>query len=98
MPSCSGVCQDNTIPLQLLACRLRMKRPSEVDGTCSPTLILIAHSLFCTFIIGDVVVSYNKASNTKFDFRVNVEDLSVECNLKWRYKWSFTTVDPAESR
>ena len=40
--------------------------------------------------VDDIIITYEKRNNQIFDFKVDIQGLSISCDLNWRYKWSFT--------
>lgn len=44
-----------------------------------------ASNILCSGIMVDgITISYNKVSKTRFDFRLDIDNLDIQCELDWR--------------
>eukprot|EP00545_Synedropsis_sp_CCMP1620_P003465 CAMPEP_0119019572 /NCGR_PEP_ID=MMETSP1176-20130426/22185_1 /TAXON_ID=265551 /ORGANISM="Synedropsis recta cf, Strain CCMP1620" /LENGTH=270 /DNA_ID=CAMNT_0006973805 /DNA_START=77 /DNA_END=886 /DNA_ORIENTATION=- len=54
------------------------------------TLTLDIRNLKCTDItVGDILITYEKESNQRLNFRIDIVDLDITCFLDYDYKYSF---------
>ncbi len=37
--------------------------------------------------VDDIIMTYGKFSNSRFDFGVDIQGLDISCTFNWRYKW-----------